>query len=318
MESECKKKIKYPKVIVLMSAYNGERYITEQIESILNQTYPNIELYVRDDGSRDQTLSILQKYEQDGKLQLFQGENLGFINSFFEVMRKCGDADYYAWCDQDDVWLPEKIERAVKKLQRDKIEHKEETEKPVLYFSSYDYYDNNMKFEKHGLIHKKGPSFSNSLLDCISLGFNSVFNQCARNMMLKNQPEHCCGHDWWTYMVCAAFGRVIYDQKYVSVKYRRLENSVSPGGKNFFAMQIWRFKKFFLNDYFKNIREQMEEFSNIYINQLKPENQKVMRLFSDRKYSLGRVIKKVFYPHYFRQGLIEEIMVRILFMWDIL
>ena len=314
MESECKKNKKYPKVVVLMSAYNGEQYITEQIESILNQTYPNLELYVRDDGSKDQTATILKKYEQDGKLHFSQGENLGFINSFFEVMRSSGEADYYAWCDQDDVWLPEKIERAVKKLQKDKFEHKNEAEQPVLYFSSYDYYNCNMKFEKHGLVHQRGPSFANSLLDWISLGFNSVFNQCARKMMLEHQPEHCCGHDWWTYMVCAAFGRVIYDKNYVSVKYRRLEKSVSPGGKNFLAMQIWRFKKFFLNDYFKNIREQLVEFAYIYMMQLKPKDQKVMELFKDGKHSISKTIKKIFYPVWFRQGVVEEIMVRGLFL----
>ena len=126
MESECKKNKKYPKVIVLMSTYNGEQYIKEQIESILNQTYSNMELYIRDDGSKDQTVAILKKYEQDGKLHFSQGKNMGFINSFFEVMRTSGEADYYAWCDQDDVWLPEKIERAVKELQKDKFEHKNE------------------------------------------------------------------------------------------------------------------------------------------------------------------------------------------------
>ena len=114
-------------------------------------------------------------------------------------------------------------------------------------------------------------------------------------------------------MICAAFGRVIYDKNYVSVKYRRLEISVSPGGKSFLAMQIWRFKKFFLNDYFKNIREQLAEFADIYMLQLKPRDQKVMELFKDSKYSFGKALKKIFYPVWFRQGIVEEIMVRILF-----
>ncbi|MCQ4775656.1 hypothetical protein NE634_18520, partial [Lacrimispora saccharolytica] len=111
----------------------------------------------------------LKKYEQDGKLHFSQGKNLGFINSFFDVMGSSGEAEYYAWCDQDDVWLPEKIERAVKKLQKDKYAHKNEPEQPVLYFSSYDYYNFNMKFEKHGLVHQRVPSFDNYLLDCITL-----------------------------------------------------------------------------------------------------------------------------------------------------
>ena len=90
--------------------------------------------------------------------------------------------------------------------------------------------------------------------------------------------------------------------------------SVSPGGKNFLAMQIWRFKKFFLNDYFKNIREQLVEFAYIYMMQLKPKDQKVMELFKDGKHSISKTIKKIFYPVWFRQGVVEEIMVRGLFL----
>ena len=297
-----------PKVVVLMSAYNGEKYIQEQIESILAQTYSNMKIYVRDDGSKDQTLNILEKYENDNKIVLLKGENKGFIGSFFSLLKECEKADYYAWCDQDDIWLPEKIARAVERLEKNK------NDVPTLYFSDYDYYDQNMHFQKHGLDHKRGPSFANSLMDCISLGVNSVFNHKARGMMLEKIPKHSCGHDWWTYMVCAAFGNVIYDRGYVSVKYRRLEESVSPGGKSFIATQIWRFKKFFVNDYFKKIREQLYEFSDLYGQQLSEKDRKVMNLFIKRRYSLLLALKKCFYPVWFRQGIVEEMMVRVLFL----
>lgn len=304
---------KQPKVAVLMSAYNGQRYIADQIESILSQTYQNIVLYVRDDGSTDQTVSILEDYVRDGRLTLIRGENLGFIGSFFQLLKECQDADYYAWCDQDDIWMEKKIERAVGILEKNRNIHR-----PVLYFSDYDYYDERMRFEKHGLSHGRGPSFANSLMDCISLGINSVFNHRAREMMLEHCPRHCCGHDWWTYMVCAAFGKVIYDKGYCSVKYRRLEKSVSPGGKNFLALQIWRFKKFFVNDYFRKIREQLWEFSDIYLLELKDQDAALLRLFAYRRYSFRRAMKKALYPVWFRQGIPEELMVRGLFLMGML
>lgn len=297
-----------PKVVVLLSAYNGEKYIREQIESILTQTYQNIRIYVRDDDSKDQTPDILKKYESENKIVLLKGENKGFIGSFFSLLKECENADYYAWCDQDDIWLPEKIARAVEMLKNS------ETGVPVLYFSDYDYYDQEMHFQKHGLDHNRGPSFANSLMDCISLGFNSVFNHKAREMMLEKLPKHSCGHDWWTYMVCAAFGNVIYDRGYVSVKYRRLEESVSSGGKGFLETQIWRFKKFFVNDYFRKIREQLYEFGDLYGRQLSVKDRKVMNLFIKRKYSLWTALKKCFYPVWFRQGIVEELMVRVLFL----
>lgn len=313
MESECMCK---PLVKVLMSTYNGEKYLKEQLDSILSQTYSNVEIYVRDDGSTDDTVKILKEYEQSGQIFLQIGKNMGYIESFFQLLEYCGESEYYAWCDQDDVWLPGKIQRAVEVLEKDKEKCPDDRVeiRPVLYFSDYDYYDENMRFEKHGLIHRRGPSFSNSLMDCISLGFNSVFNHRARNMMIEKHPKHCCGHDWWTYMICAAFGKVIYDRGYCSVKYRRCDNSVSPGGKSFFKMQLWRFKKFFINDYFAKIRNQLLEFSEMYLEQLTADKKKVMQLFSYKRYSFFRAVKKAFYPVLFRQGMIEEIMVRILFL----
>lgn len=309
MEEKCDiKKDMKSKVVVLMSTYNGEKYIQEQLESILTQTYHNIKIYVRDDGSSDQTLEILKKYENENKIILLKGTNKGFIGSFLTLLKECEEADYYAWCDQDDIWLPEKVARAVAKLEE------ENREMPTLYFSDYDYYDQNMNFQKHGLNHKRGPSFANSLMDCITLGFNSVFNHKARTMILENIPKHSCGHDWWTYMVCAAFGNVLYDRGYVSVKYRRLEDSVSPGGKNFWKTQIWRFKKFFLNNYFIKIREQLYEFESIYGKRLSEKDQKVLKLFTTNNYSLWVALKKCFYPVWFRQGIVEELMVRILFL----
>lgn len=313
MESKCKEK-DVPRVAVLMSSYNGEKYIEQQIESILRQTYSNIVLYVRDDGSSDHTRSILEKYHDNKELILIKGENLGYINSFFALLKECEKADYYAWCDQDDIWVPEKIERAVWWLERDKKCNQEKSEVPVLYFSSYDYYDENMNFQKHGLIHQRGPSFANSLLDCISLGFNSVFNHRARVYMTEKTPMYCCGHDWWTYMICAAFGRVLYDKDFYSVKYRRLEQSVSPGGKNFIALQIWRFKKFFLNNYFTKIRKQLVEFSELYMKDMTDEDKKIMKLFSCEKYSFVCAVRKACYPIWFRQGIVEEMMVRVLFL----
>ena len=107
MEEKCDiKKDMKSKVVVLMSTYNGEKYIQEQLESILTQTYHNIKIYVRDDGSSDQTLEILKKYENENKIILLKGTNKGFIGSFLTLLKECEEADYYAWCDQDDIWLP--------------------------------------------------------------------------------------------------------------------------------------------------------------------------------------------------------------------
>ena len=300
MEETCRNQ---KKVKVLLSAYNGEKYIEEQVESILTQNYQNLELYIRDDGSKDRTLEVLKKYEEDARVHVMAGKNKGFIKSFFELVKQCGDADYFAYADQDDVWLPKKVAMAVERLER------EEQDQPLLYFSNYDFYDENMNFKEHGKLPTMEPSFHNAIVDCLTLGFNSVFNKTAHDLMVEHIPKHCCGHDWWTYMVCSGMGKVVFDER-VTVKYRRHENNVSPGGMEFVKFQIWRFKKFFLNDYFSNIRKQMREFYEAYADKLRWEDRKLLYLFSREKYSFKNAVKKACYPGRYRCGLLDELFVR--------
>lgn len=297
------------KVVVLLSAYNGEKYIREQIESILNQTYENISLYVRDDGSSDGTVDILKEYEQSGKLKYVAGKNVGFIKSFLWLVAHCESGDYYAYADQDDMWYPEKIQMAVEMLE------KEDEQLPLLYFSSYDFCDENLKFVSHENPDKKIkiPTFRNALVDCMPLGFNCVFNNITRDEMKKHMPRYSCGHDWWTYMVCQGIGKVVYDPR-STVKYRRTGNNVSGGGMSFVKLQIWRFKKFFLNDYFANIRKMLREYRYYYYDRLKDEDKKLLNLFSRKDYNLIAAMQKVFYPKMFRQTVVDEIFIRLIFL----
>ena len=102
------------RVAVLMSTYNGEKYIREQIDSILEQSGNfDLDLWVRDDGSKDSTQQILQEYAQQRKLHWYTGENLGAAHSFIDLVRKCKGYDYYAFADQDDYWMTNKIQMGV-------------------------------------------------------------------------------------------------------------------------------------------------------------------------------------------------------------
>jgi len=164
------------KVNVLLSAYNGEKYIKEQIDSILAQSWENIDIYVRDDGSSDGTAAILKEYESAGKIKLELGKNVGFIKSFFWLVVNSGDADYYAYSDQDDSWNSDKIKMAVEKLEEE-VSSEDMCKLPVLYFSNYDFYDDDMnekeitkRFPKgladtFELLNKRGKVEKNMTLD---------------------------------------------------------------------------------------------------------------------------------------------------------
>lgn len=296
------------KVVILMSTYNGEKYIEEQLESLLNQTYSDIKIFIRDDGSKDRTKEIIKQFQQKSKnIFLVEGENIGFINSFFELLNISDTADYYAYCDQDDVWMEDKIERAVKFLE------KSDSNKPVLYFSNSDYYDGEMNFlataEKNKIY-----NFRNSLVECVTQGMTMVINNKTRETIVNNRPQTCLYHDWWTYMICSGFGEIIYDDKSL-VKYRRHNKSVTVEGKSKLQLFIWRVKEFLINDSLKQIKKQLQEYEKLYSNNLTEKNKKLLKLFTNEKYNFLIALKKTFYPKRFRRKFIDEISVRILFIF---
>ena len=108
------------KIDILLATYNGEKYVGEQIESILTQTYKNINLIISDDKSQDNTRKIIEEYaKKDQRITIFfQEENLGYIKNF-EFLIKQVKSNYFMLSDQDDVWLPEKVEKSIKKLKEE-------------------------------------------------------------------------------------------------------------------------------------------------------------------------------------------------------
>ena len=107
------------RIAVLMSSYNGEQYIKEQIDSILNQKGKfNIDIYVRDDGSFDNTIHILEDYQKKGLIKFCGGENIGPAKSFLTLLALADGYDFYAFADQDDIWFENKIESAILKIEK--------------------------------------------------------------------------------------------------------------------------------------------------------------------------------------------------------
>ena len=105
------------KILVMMSTYNGEKYIREQIDSILHQKDVKVDIVVRDDGSKDNTQNILKNYSSKYKnIKWSQGDNVGPCKSFLELLYSSGEYEYYAFADQDDYWYPNKLKAATEKM----------------------------------------------------------------------------------------------------------------------------------------------------------------------------------------------------------
>ena len=128
------------KVAVLLSTYNGDSYVKQQIESIYLQKNVEVMLYVRDDGSDRQFVEQLRELQKQYQFQLIEGNNLGFVGSFMTLLKEVPHADYYAFCDQDDIWLEHKLEQAV-----DWFETYGTPELPQLYHCAYQVIDRESK-----------------------------------------------------------------------------------------------------------------------------------------------------------------------------
>ncbi len=120
------------RVNVLISAYNGRKYIREQIDSVLEQQGVEPYIYVRDDGSSDGTADYVRSIYPEERVTVMEGENLGHGGSFYELTRSAEEGSYWAFCDQDDVWLPHKLKKALEWMKT-----QDET-KPLLFHSAYE------------------------------------------------------------------------------------------------------------------------------------------------------------------------------------
>lgn len=211
--------VEMPKILVMMSTYNGEKYVEEQIDSILAQTIDGLELLVRDDGSSDRTQEILASYADAGKLTWYQGKNAGPGGSFFDLMQQAGDADYYAFSDQDDYWQPEKLAAAVQRMEAEHFDG------PLMYFSRKNIVDQELKPLNRADFPIRKLSFGTAMLNSYASGCTMVYNRALKELLDLYRPEKANMHDAWVYRVVSALGRVIYDQN-AYIEYRQHGNNV--------------------------------------------------------------------------------------------
>ncbi len=199
-------------VAILLCTFNGEKFLRQQLESLSAQTHTQWVLHASDDGSTDQTWQILEAYQKarpSGQVHLYKGPRKGFASHFVSLAsRITTQAPYYAFCDQDDVWKPEKLEVAVRTLQ---VLQKDQ---PMLYCGRTTLVDEAGCPMGLSPLFSKTPSFANALVQSLSGGNTMVFNDKARNLLCRIEQEmQVVSHDWLLYqLVTACEGIVFYDE----------------------------------------------------------------------------------------------------------
>jgi len=214
----------YKSVTILLSTFNGEKYIKEQLDSILSQLDVSVNILVRDDGSNDKTRDILSEYQSRGLLQWYGGANLKPAKSFWDLIESAPESNYYAFADQDDFWMPEKLSIALKSLS-----HYEDI--PAMYCSAYQMTDENLNPiptpTKRPII-----DIYHAVMENVATGCTMVLNHELLKVMRDYRPDYYFMHDEWIYKVCVAIGgKVIYDME-PHIYYRQHSSNVIGGIKD--------------------------------------------------------------------------------------
>lgn len=255
---------------ILLSTFNGASHLPELLESLELQTYPDWDLWVRDDGSDDETYKLLEAFQEKLKLNseknrvfLKKGKNVGVVSGFYLLAKEVeGVYEGYAFCDQDDIWLPFKLERAADYFRRYGAFG---LSRPFLYHARQYLWDDKSGKTALSSIPKK-PGFSNALIQNQVTGCTMVINPVLKEAFFgsffdkkateeSSEEHHIRGknpkktfsspfdgiilHDWWCYLIASAYGEVVFDSKAV-IRFRRHSRTSTPASAGWFTSRAAR------------------------------------------------------------------------------
>lgn len=206
-------------VAVLMSTYNGEKYLREQVKSIFQQEQVKVSLYVRDDGSTDNTIKIINELQKEyDNIFLIKGENIGWRRSFRYLIDNVPTKyEYYAFSDQDDFWLKRKLIRAIELMGK--------SSEPTLYCSAQTMVDKGLNIIKKD-VHMIPVNKFQGMTNIASRGCVEVFNTDLLYKLKEYAPKENFAHDRWVARVALYTGKVIFDKESY-ILYRQHEDNAS-------------------------------------------------------------------------------------------
>lgn len=232
------------KVTIIMSAYNGSKYIKEQLDSIFCQKDVEVTCFVRDDGSTDDTLQVLNRYTpQLGKLIVVDGENVGWEKSFLMALRDAPKGDYYAFADQDDIWFDDKLATGVNMLEK-----LVDMNMPCMYHCNKISVTEDLKPLSHQVKRIPKPlNRKNALIQEYAQGCSILLNEEARQLVCKHLPKHKIAHDFWCGLICYLFGVVVYDDR---PHFYHISHGTNASGEgHLWKSRISRLKGFFFENH---------------------------------------------------------------------
>lgn len=231
--------MKKKKVVILMSTFNGERYLSSQIDSILKQTYKNWQLFIRDDGSTDNTANIIKKYcSLDNRVHFYNKNectNVGVVHSFMDLLKNT-EADYYMFSDQDDYWLRNKIKDTLSLMLSIKNQNK-----PICVHTNYSTVDSQLRLKNDNKSRKIFSKFEELLFCNCIVGCTMMINNKLKQLINFDDFNYSqiYMHDWWMGLIASEFGQVLYLKKNTML-YRQHGNNVVGDVNNKYQLLLSR------------------------------------------------------------------------------
>lgn len=303
-------------VEILVATYNGEKYIKEQIDSLLNQTYKDIRILIRDDGSNDNTVKIIKEYieKYGNKIVLIEDDiKCGSSMKNFMELTKHASADYVMYCDQDDFWFKDKVKISLEEMKK----NEENGNKPIALYTDYIETDSNLKELKQNkknsqIYYKKDLDLSHLLVQNYLTGCCIMVNKELCQSLVE-YSDAILMHDWWIAIYAVTFGKIVHIEKEY-MYYRQHSNQV-VGAKNVRSIKYVLQKlfsgsskksmdayikqaKYFYKLYSKNMNNETREIFNVFINL--PQKNKILRVYYLIKYkflksTFARIMGQILY-----------------------
>ena len=296
------------KIQILLSTYNGEAYLRQQLDSYVNlDGFDKVKVLIRDDGSSDGSVDIIKEYVEKYGFELIEGENIG-LNASLHALCEASDPEckYFAFSDQDDVWLPDKLSRAREAL--DALDNSV----PNLYAASSSLTDVELNVTGHTLIPKRPLTFYNAMIQNVCVGHTQVCNRALIEILRQQYSDDIYVHDSWTYLVASAFGKVIYDDKQTTLYRQHGNNAI--GYKSGFSNFVMRLKRLKLNKS-RCYSYQLKAFYDCYGKELDSElSSEVERYFAKQRGFFKR-LGYIMTTKMYRQTKIEGIVFRMMYLF---
>jgi len=278
IQDDCKHK----RVAVILGFYNGNEFLRDQIDSILNQSHSNLDIFIADDCSTKEvdipSLDLCLQRMRRIRLGV-RSENVGFSNNFLNALSNVDyPYEYFAFSDQDDIWYEDKIEKALKILEN------QPSDQPALYCGRTSITNANCR-ENLGVspLFSRPPSFANAMVQNIGGGNTMVFNKAARDLIVEfsNNVNNVVSHDWWCYQIMSGAGGFVYYDPEPCLQYRQHSSNL-VGCNNNWVSRFTRIKGL-LKGEFKNWNDINLSALSKNSSLMTPANQKCLNDFIEAR-----------------------------------